>query len=95
MAKAKAKKSSRRSTSQSESDSSYLLKIVMYLIIGALWLRVIPGDRVQIPLPIGAFIGLMIASRDKFVIDRKIEYGILVIAMFVGFWLPIGLSINI
>ena len=78
-----------------ETDSWFILKLVTYLILGALWLRVIPFGSVQIPIPIGVLVGLGLASHDRFMIDRKIEYGVLIVAMFVGFWLPIGLSIEI
>lgn len=95
MANARRKKIAKRRSAVNEPDSSYILKVVLYLILGAFWVRFIPQDRVQIPLPIGAFIGLYFASHDRFVIDRKFEYLVLIVAMFVGFWLPIGLSINI
>jgi hypothetical protein len=46
-------------------------------------------------LPIGFLIGLIFASREHFRIDKKIEYAILLVAMLVGFWLPIGIYINL
>lgn len=95
MAKAGRKKLTKTKTRTSEPDSIFILKVVFYLILGALWLRVIPHDRVQIPLPLGAFAGLFFASRERFSIDRKLEYLVLIVAMFVGFWLPIGPNLNI
>jgi hypothetical protein len=75
-----------------ESDSQYFLKMVFYLIAGSLWLRISRGP-VTIPLPIGLGIGLWFAHLDRFQIDRKIEYAILLVSAFIGFWLPIGLEL--
>lgn len=90
-----AKKSKRATAPKTELDSAFILKVVLYLIIGAQWLRFIPTGSVQIPIPIGAVIGVIFASHDHFSIDRKIEYAVLLIAMFVGFWFPIGLDIKL
>lgn len=73
-------------------DSAYFLKLVMYLIIGSFWVRIDHNGSV-IPLPVGLMIGLVFASHEHFRVDRKIEYAILLMAMFVGLWLPLGLTI--
>lgn len=73
-------------------DSAYFLKLVMYLIIGSFWVRIDHNGSV-IPLPVGLVIGLVFASHEHFRVDRKIEYAILLMAMFVGLWLPLGLTI--
>jgi len=78
-----------------ESDSTYFLKLVMYLIIGSQWLRLDNMPEWQIPLPIGLLIGLGFALHEHFQMDRKIEYALLLVATFVGFWLPLGLVINL
>jgi ABC-type dipeptide/oligopeptide/nickel transport system permease component len=70
----------------SEADSAYLLKLVMYFIFGSLWLH-IETKSFNTPLPIGFGIGLIFASHDHFKIDRKIEFAVLVVALFAGFWL--------
>lgn len=88
MVKAKSKK---RPASK-EIDSTYFLKLVMYLIIGSFWVR-ITRNGVTIPLPVGLVVGLVFASHEHFQMDRKIEYAVLLMAMFVGLWLPIGLTI--
>lgn len=75
-------------------DSTYFLKLVMYLIIGSLWLRIDTGNTV-IPIPVGLIIGLVFATHEHFKLDRKIEYAILLMAMFVGLWLPIGLTVAV
>lgn len=94
MAKTKHRKLTRRSPQ--ELDSVYLLKIVLYLIVGAQWLRFVnEAGTWQIPVPIGLIIGLLFASHDHFQMDRKIGYALLLVAMFVGFWSQIGIYITI
>lgn len=66
----------------------------MYLIMGSLWLR-IETATMTIPLPVGLVIGLIFATHEHFKTDRKIEYAVLLVAMFVGLWLPIGLTVAI
>jgi len=90
MAKSKTKKQTR----SKDVDSTYFLKLVLFLILGSLWVR-IDGGSYQIPLPVGLVIGLLFASHEHFKIDRKIEYAVLLVSMFVGLWLPIGLTIAI
>lgn len=79
-----------------ELDNIYLLKMVLYLVLGSFWLRIsYSSGNSQIPLPIGFVVGVILASREKLRIDKKLEYAILLLAMFIGFWLPIGISITI
>jgi energy-converting hydrogenase Eha subunit F len=97
MAKTKSKKRSAKSASSlHELDSVYLLKLVLYLIIGAQWIRFEnSAGTTQVPIPVGLIIGVLFAMHDHFKIDRKIEYAILLIAMFVGFWTQVGVYIRI
>ncbi len=90
MVKAKTKSKTRKPTK--EIDSTYFLKLVMYLIIGSFWVRIDRNGSV-IPIPVGLIIGLVFASHEHFQLDRKIEYAVLLMAMFVGLWLPLGLTI--
>lgn len=91
MAKAKTKK-----RKAEELDTIYMLKMVLYLILGSFWVKISGGSGSwQIPIPVGLFIGVFFASREKFQIDRKLEYAILLMAMFIGFWLPLGLVISV
>jgi hypothetical protein len=78
----------------SESDGSYFLKLVLYVIVGSQWVWLTTDDS-QVPLPIGFIIGLLFASHDHFQIDRKIEYAILLIAALVAFWTQIGIFIQL
>ena len=75
-----------------EADSVYVLKLVLYLILGSQWLRITKGT-MTFPLPVGLLIGLLFGRTEKFSLDRKIQYAILLLSMFIGFWLPIGLEI--
>jgi hypothetical protein len=79
-----------RKNQNQELDSVYLLKLVMYLIVGSQWLKIVTKSGVQIPIPVGAIVGIMFAAHDHFRIDRKIEYAVLLVAMFIGFWVPLG-----
>lgn len=65
------------------------------MIVGAQWIRFVnPAGTTQIPIPVGLIIGVLFASHDHFQMDRKIEYALLLIAMFVGFWTQIGVYIT-
>ena len=80
MAKAKKRKV------QAEPDSAFLLKMVMYLIVGAQWVRFVnPSLTKEIPIPVGLIIGLLFAMHDHFRLDRKIEYALLLVAMLLAF----------
>ncbi len=80
-----------------QADSEYLLKIVLYVILGALWLGfkhpLNIGPFVVHGLPLGLFIGLLFASHDKFQIDRKIAYAILIVMTVVTSFLPAAIML--
>jgi len=98
MAKSKKKtaKSALRLSESQQLDSVYVLKIVMYLMLGAQWIRVVDVSGTnRFPIPIGLIVGIFFAMHDHFQIDRKIEYAVLFVAMFVGFWSQIGIYITI
>jgi hypothetical protein len=90
MVKAKTKKS--KKPSALEMDSVFILKLVLFLILGSQWLH-IESTSGDLPIPVGAIVGIFFAMHEHFKIDRKIEYAILLLAMFVGFWLPMGITI--
>lgn len=76
---------------KTELDSVFFLKIVLYLVLGSSWLRLVNASLTkQIPLPIGLLIGLVFVSHDHFKIDRKIEFSVLLVAALVGFWVQAG-----
>ena len=91
-----AKKKQKRSNAKTqELDSVYLLKLVLYLIVGAQWIRFTNvAGTTQFPVPIGLIFGVLFASHDHFQIDRKIEFAVLLIAMLVGFWSQVGIYIT-
>ncbi|MDB5169268.1 MAG: hypothetical protein JWO41_624 [Candidatus Saccharibacteria bacterium] len=92
---AKTTKKRKKAAKSAELDSTYLLKLILYVIIGSQWLRLTTGGNGQIPIPIGLFIGVFFASHDHFQIDRKIEYAVLLMAMLVGFWSQVGIFVNL
>lgn len=78
-----------------ELDSVFLLKLVLYLIIGAQWVWFVSDTSMtQIPIPVGLIIGFGFALHDHFKLDRKIEYAVLLISMLVGFWAQAGIFIH-
>jgi len=78
-----------------ELDGVYVLKLVMYALLGSLWLKIHSGDlSTGIPLPVGLAIGLLFASHEHFQIDRKVEYAVLVLAALVGLIAPYGLFVG-
>ena len=85
----------KQKSSKQLSDSSYLLKLVLLIILGTLWIKMGNGQAWQIPLPIGLILGLIIISHEKYRIDRRIDYAVLLVAMLIGFWAPIGLYISL
>ena len=98
MAKSKTKTLTKTITkkriSSKDLDSVFVLKMALFLILGSQWLYIVnPVSDAQLPLPIGAAIGVIFATHEHFKIDRKIEYVILLLAMFIGFWLPMGITI--
>jgi len=94
MAKTKQKARTKKQSNYQQ-DSAYFLKMVLYLVIGSFWVRIANNAQTtQIPIPVGLIVGLLFAAHEHFQIDRKLEYAILLMAMFIGFWLPIGLTIT-
>lgn len=93
-------KTTKTKQAKQELDTVYLLKLVLFLVLGSQWLYITDPSTVVgsapvhfPPIPIGAIIGVLFAMHEHFQIDRKIEYAVLLIAMFLGFWLPLGITI--
>lgn len=78
-----------------EADSTYFLKLVLYVMLGTFWLKF--ADPIQIGaflvngFPLGLIIGLIFASHDQFQVDRKIEYAILIVMTILTYYLPAGI----
>jgi hypothetical protein len=76
-------------------DGVYLLKMLLYLLMGSLWIKFNHGASINIPIPIGLFAGLLFTGHEHFRIDRKIEYAVLLVAMLIGYFAPYGLYISL
>lgn len=78
-----------------ETDSTYFLKLVLYVILGTFWLKFADpieiGDFQLHAFPLGLIIGLIFASHDHFQVDRKIEYAILIGITIITFFEPAGI----
>jgi heme O synthase-like polyprenyltransferase len=90
----KAKSRGKKVAQRKETDSAFLLKLVLYVIVGSIWIKVTTDD-MQYPIPIGFMVGLFFAFHDHFKIDRKIEFALLLVAMLIGFWTPVGIYIGL
>ena len=95
MTTASTKKKTKKTTS--EADSTYFLKLILYMILGSLWIRFArPMEIGAVTLtgaPFGLLLGLVFASHDHFQVDRKIEYALLLIMMIITYFLPAGIVI--
>jgi hypothetical protein len=75
-------------------DGVYLLKMVLYLLVGSMWVKISKNGDMTVPIPVGLIVGLVFTMHEHFQIDRKIEYAILLVAMLFGYFAPYGLYIN-
>lgn len=91
MAKTNQKTKRKTPRSSDQFDGVYLFKMVLYLLLGSMWIK--NGDG-SLGIPIGLMIGLIFTTHEHFRIDRKIEYAVLVVAMLIGFFAPFGLYID-
>lgn len=87
----------RNKNTQTESDSTYILKIVLYVVLGSLWIKfAVPVELGAVVLngfPFGLLLGILFASHDHFQVDRKIEYAILILMTILTYFLPAGIVI--
>jgi len=81
---------SRKKAVVKETDSAYFLKILLYFMLGIIWLKL--NGRPIVPL--GLIVGLLISTHEHFQIDRKMEYAILLIATMLGIGGGIALNIS-
>lgn len=86
-----AKSKSKTKKQTQELDSVFFFKIVLYLVLGSLWVRLVdPSLTTQIPVPVGLIIGLIFSTHEHFRIDKKIELSVLLVASLIGFWVQTG-----
>ena len=77
-------------------DGAFLLKLVILVILGSLWLKVTKdGTNLNIPIPVGLIVGLLLTMHEAFRHDRRIEYAVLVSAALFGYLAPYGLFIKL
>jgi hypothetical protein len=92
---AKTKTVTKKKYQTTELDGIYLLKMVLYLVLGAQWLWLDQANGQRVPVPVGLLVGIVFAMHDHFRIDRKIEYAVLLVAMLIGFVANIGIAVSI
>ena len=63
-----------------ESDDAYFLKILIYFVLGTIWLKY----NGYVIFPVGMLLGIVVAQKDHFSIDRRIEYAIVLVAAVIG-----------
>lgn len=73
-----------------ESDGQYLLKLVLVIILGTLWLKfehpLWIGAFPVGAVPVGMIFGLLVVSRmEKLQFDRKIWYAILLVVTVISY----------
>ncbi len=78
-----------------EMDGVFVLKIVLFVILGSIWIKVTSNGKLTIPIPIGLIIGLLFTTHEYFRLDRKIEYAVLACAALFGILAPYGLFLNL
>jgi hypothetical protein len=79
-----------------ESDSTYLLKLVAFVLLGTLWLKFhVPVTWFGMPfsgIPVGLLIGLLLVNKfEKYQVDRKIWYAILIVVTIICYFVPAGI----
>lgn len=81
-----------------ESDSTYFLKLVVFTLLGTLWLKF--GQSITwagVPLhgvPLGLLLGLvLIRCFEPHQSDRKIWYAILLVVTLICYFVPAGIVI--
>ena len=88
-----AKKS--KTNRNTEPDSVFFLKLILFFIIGSVWLRFSSSEAIIPGIPVGLIVGVIFAHHDHFMIDRKIEFAVLLAAAFLSFVAPIGIVLQI
>ena len=95
MAKQKAGKKSSKPTSSDPYDGVFALKLVIFVIVGSIWLKITNGDSMTFGVPIGLIVGVVLARHERFRTDRKIDYAVLALAMLIGYMSPYGIIVNV
>lgn len=92
---AKTKPTKRSAAAGRETDGAYFLKLMLYIVLGSLWVKfqapLVAGPIVLSGVPVGLMLGLLFATHDHFQVDRKIEYAVLVVVTAASYYLPMGI----
>lgn len=81
-----------------ESDGTYLLKLVVFVLLGTLWLKfATPLTWHDVPIngvPLGLLVGLILVHQfEKHQSDRKIWYACLIVVTIICYFVPAGIVI--
>lgn len=81
-----------------ETDGTYFLKLVVFVLLGTLWLKfgqpIMIGSMPLHGIPLGLLIGLILVSQfEKYQSDRKIWYAILLVVTIICYFVPAGIVI--
>lgn len=88
------KQSKQKKQENQELDGVFMLKIVLFVILGSIWLKITKdGSSLSVPIPVGLIVGLLFTTHEYFRVDRKIEYAVLACAALFGYLAPYGLFI--
>lgn len=79
-----------------ETDGTYFLKLVVFTLLGTLWLKfghpITVGGILVNGIPLGLFIGLFLVNQfEKYQSDRKIWYAILLVVTIICYFVPAGI----
>lgn len=79
-----------------ESDGTYFLKLVVFVLLGTFWLKFSqPMSWFGVPLnalPVGFLVGLLLVRQfEKHQSDRKIWYAILIVVTIICYNAPAGI----
>lgn len=81
-----------------QSDGAYFAKLMACIVVGAIWLRfsnpIVLGPLFIPGVPVGLLLGAVgVYYIEKYQMDRKNLYIVLVVAAMVSFFLPTGIVI--
>lgn len=73
--------------------SYFMLKLVLFMLLGLTWFRLgAPIGSVQV-VPIGLAVGLILVNFERFRTGRQVEFVILVVAAIISYVSPLGIVI--
>lgn len=81
-----------------ETDGTYFLKLVVFVLLGTLWLKfgtpINVGGILFNGIPLGFLVGLILVNQfEKYQSDRKIWYAILLVVTIICYFVPAGIVI--